>query len=481
MDISGVPGDGSDRKASRTLSANQHPIIRVRNLSKAYKLRASPNGDTPLGGTGMPDLHWALRDVSLDIMHGETFGILGVNGSGKSTLLQIIAGILTPTSGSVTANGRICPLLQLGAGFSPQFSGRENARLNAAILGMSTAEIDAVMDSIEAFADVGEYFDQPVRTYSSGMFARVAFATAIHSQPDILVVDEILAVGDVRFQSRCFRRIRELQDAGKTILLVTHDTSSVVTHCQRAVLLDAGHVVSVGSPSEIVDLYIARLFGGGSASVENTVAPAPRLRSRANPIPQDLAIPAELSGPEDASDHCAEREGYNSYENRFGPRDAEIVDYLLRCEDASGASSVLSGSEVTLDIKVLFKRDVDAPIVGYGLKTLEGTYLHGTNSFMMGISLAPMRAGTSGIYRFVFRVPLSQRTYLLDLGAAENDGTPGGRVLDVRRASVLLTIHSSEASGFDGLMDLDTQLAHLATSSATQGGVVWQAPEPPLA
>jgi lipopolysaccharide transport system ATP-binding protein len=451
----------------------QDPIISVRNLSKSYQLKAKGKGRDP----GTPErahanVQWALRDINIDIYRGETFGILGVNGSGKSTLLQLIAGIVTPTSGSATTKGRICPLLQLGAGFSPHFTGRENARLNAAILGMTKAEIEAAMEPIEAFADIGDYFDQPVRTYSSGMFARLAFSTAIHSQPDILIVDEILSVGDIRFQNRCFKRIKELQSDGKTILFVTHDTGSIVVHCQRAMLLDAGQIVDVGVPTEIVDLFIARLFGGPTVQAEQGMMPTRPLSKPVDAMNHALLqqdIPSELSALNDSTDQYSQRAGYNRYETRFGRRDAEVVDFALQYGGVSSAGFIPVGAELTLDLKVHFKRDVSAPMVGFSIKSVDGVYLHGTNTHMMGLHLESAQANSICVYRFAFRVCLAPRTYFLDVGVAEVDGTPGGSVLDVRRASILLTIQSPGHLMFDGLVDIGTVFAEMAVASTISG------------
>ncbi len=198
---------------------------------------------------------WALRDVTLRLSRSQTVGILGLNGSGKSTLLQIIASVLQPTSGTVRVNGKVAALLELGAGFNPDLTGRENVVLNGTIQGLDHHEILARMEAIQAFADIGEFFDQPVRTYSSGMFMRVAFSTALYVDPDVLIIDEALAVGDAKFQEKCFRRFRTFQEAGKTILFVTHDRSALPRHCDLGILLHQGHVVEVGEPARIADLY----------------------------------------------------------------------------------------------------------------------------------------------------------------------------------------------------------------------------------
>ena len=230
--------------------------ISVRNLTKTYRLFSHP-GDRvkQFFSLGLKQYHrefTALNDVSFEIRKGETVGIIGRNGSGKSTLLQLICGILKPASGSVTVNGRISALLELGAGFNPEFTGRENVYFQGALMGFTEAQMDARFDDIAAFADIGEFIDQPVRTYSSGMFVRLAFATMIHVDADILVIDEAIAVGDAGFRSRCFRRLGELGEAGVTILFVTHAMEQVTRFCVRALLLDQGRLLRGGPPPEVV-------------------------------------------------------------------------------------------------------------------------------------------------------------------------------------------------------------------------------------
>jgi ABC-type polysaccharide/polyol phosphate transport system ATPase subunit len=205
---------------------------------------------------------WALKDINFEVPKGTTLGIVGRNGSGKSILLQIICSVLQPTSGTVNVNGRVSALLELGAGFNPEFTGRENVLLNGALMGFPRAEMEERLPVIEAFADIGEFVDQPVKTYSSGMFVRLAFAAAINVDPDVLIVDEVLAVGDAKFQHKCYQKFIEFQKAGKTIIIVTHSTDAVVRHCDQAVLLENGRVVEIGEPKSITNYYMDLLFTG---------------------------------------------------------------------------------------------------------------------------------------------------------------------------------------------------------------------------
>jgi ABC-type polysaccharide/polyol phosphate transport system ATPase subunit len=240
--------------------------ISVKSLSKKYRLFNSPEERFK------ESLHpfkkkyhkefWALKDISIDVKKGSTVGIIGRNGSGKSTLLQTICGVLRATSGEVTVNGRISALLELGAGFNPELTGRQNAVLNGIVQGFSKEEMNAKIPRIEEFADIGEFFDQPVKIYSSGMFVRLAFASAINVDPDILIVDEALAVGDAKFQHKCYNKFLEFQGNGKTILFVTHSTEAVVRHCDTAILLDHGRVIDMGDPKTITNYYMDLLFTG---------------------------------------------------------------------------------------------------------------------------------------------------------------------------------------------------------------------------
>lgn len=256
-------------------------MISVQNVSKRYfhSRRLWTQRESNLEGPA--DAFWALRDINIDIPTGTTFGIVGPNGSGKSTLLQIIAGILTPTSGRVLASGRISALLELGAGFNLEFTGRENVILNSELMGLSRSEIERVLPDIEAFAEIGPFFDRPVREYSSGMYVRLAFSAAIHQSPEILIVDEALAVGDARFANRCIRRLEQLQSTGATILFVSHDLGLVQKLCSQAALLWEGQLAFTGPASEVAKLYNQRVQTAEKATALLTTGTldAPAIRS----------------------------------------------------------------------------------------------------------------------------------------------------------------------------------------------------------
>src|SRR5437870_11736819 len=245
--------NGGDRQGVPSVTA-----IRAEHLSKNYKLRGERTRtlkETVLRQYAPTERVLALRDVSFAVQAGESFGVVGANGSGKSTLLKLLAGTAKPTSGTLEVNGRVTALLEIGAGFHPDFSGRENAYLNGSLLGLSRREMDTVMPGIQEFADIGRFFDAPVKTYSSGMYSRLGFAVAIHVEPDVLLVDEVLAVGDEYFQHKCFAKINAFRAGGKTILFVSHDLAAVKRICGRALFLDAGRIAAEGDVQYVADAY----------------------------------------------------------------------------------------------------------------------------------------------------------------------------------------------------------------------------------
>jgi len=435
--------------------------VSVRDLAKKYRLFSSPMERLK------ESLHpfrkryhkefWALNGINFDISKGQIVGILGRNGSGKSTLLQILASVLRPTSGTVIVNGRVSALLELGTGFSPEFTGRQNVLLNGAIMGVSHEEMLERLPAIIEFADIGEFFDQPMKIYSSGMFVRVAFAATVHVDPDILIIDEALAVGDAKFQHKCFQRLAELQAEKKTVIFVTHNSSLVTTYCDQAVLLDGGQLITSGDPVHVVDRYYDLLF-------ENTT----RLRSARGEKSDRLSNNGNdngLSGVFDSStaaDLCYTRRSYNKNEVRFGSGAARVVDYAIESEGHGDVSNVRFGTDIALYIKVIFSRSVQMPVVGFAVKTLEGVEIFGTNTFQMGEKLIPIAEGQIRVFRFSFSLRVNPGDYFFDLGVAEVDGTRGGAVLDVRRSIAHCVVSLDTERSFDGLLDLAPSFEILA-------------------
>lgn len=403
---------------------------------------------------------WALKDVSFEILKGQTVGILGMNGSGKSTLLQIIASVLQPTAGSVQVNGKVAALLELGAGFNPDLTGRENVMLNGTIMGLSRPHILDKLPEIEAFADIGEFFDQPMKTYSSGMFMRVAFSTALYVDPEVLIIDEALSVGDAKFQQKCFRRFRTFQEAGKTILFVTHDRSTVPRYCNLGLLLHKGELVEVGEPSRIVDLY-GELLTFDSLSQQPPVPPLedePEVAAAADeervPARRGSVVRAFLERLTDR-DNCWQNPTHNKYEHRSGNGGAEIVDYLVMRGDTSNPVTLSTGDVIDVYLKVLFHRDVEAPIVGIILKNKEGVIAYGTNSEWMQKKLRPAAAGDLCTYCFTVEFSLASGDWFVDLAVAETSAD----ICDNREA--LAYVYVRDAWQYVGLVRLETQIAEV--------------------
>jgi len=438
--------------------------LSVSGISKRYRLFTSPTERVKEALHPFRKRYhhefWALRDVSFDVFQGETVGILGRNGSGKSTLLQLMCSVSTPTSGSVYVNGRIAALLELGAGFNPEFTGRQNVILNGTIMGVPKQEMLARLPAIEAFADIGHFFDQPVKTYSSGMFVRVAFSVAINVDPAILVIDEALAVGDAKFQHKCFQKFADFKRAGKTIIVVSHALDLITAHCDRALLIEAGQLVAEGSPKEVVDKYIKLIFGPalpplspetahtdtGAAGAEMTAAtPEDRLHS--------------WSGEEEV---CAEKRiTYNKNEIRLSTGEAEVLDYILEADGLRDNPVIPPAANVRVYIKVRFNRDVQQPMFGFSVKTLNGLTVYGSNTFMQRLSLPHMPAGAIRTFQCSFVNTLNSGDYFLDIGIAEWDGTAAGRPLDVRRSIAHFTVVPHGAPSFDGLIDLRPDFSSL--------------------
>jgi lipopolysaccharide transport system ATP-binding protein len=395
--------------------------ISVRNVTKNYRLFGHP-GDRikQFASLGLKQYHrdfTALQDVSFDLKKGEIVGIVGRNGSGKSTLLQVICGILKPTAGNVHVNGRISALLELGAGFNPEFTGRENVFFQGALMGLGRSHMAARFDEIAAFADIGDFIEQPVRTYSSGMFVRLAFAVAIHVDPDILVVDEALAVGDARFQAKCFRRIQALCERGGAILFVTHATDQVTRFCSRAMLIDQGTLVMDGMPRDVVNLHLATLFRPSG--------------DRDTPTGENCMPSAFTSRP-----------GYNPGEYRFGDGGAEILDFRLGPEAGDPQQVCMTGGQtVELGIRVAFRRRVERATFAVAVSSPDGKNLFGVNSRDLPDSppTGPFLPGQEVEAIFTLNLNLARGEYLVSLSVSEDAGNQL-EPMDRRYDSICLSI-----------------------------------------
>ncbi|UVK91149.1 ABC transporter ATP-binding protein [Pseudomonas sp. B21-051] len=402
--------------------------IIISDISKCYHIYDNPQDRLKQmifrGRQNLFREFWALKNISFEVPRGETVGIVGRNGSGKSTLLQIIAGTLTPTNGSVASHGRVAALLELGSGFNAEFTGRENVYMNAALLGLSQEEIDNRFDSIAAFADIGHFIDQPVKTYSSGMLVRLAFAVQAQIDPEILIVDEALAVGDAKFQAKCFDRLKRLKDNGTSILLVTHSSEQVVTHCSSAVLLDQGHMVQQGNPRDVINSYLDLLFGREQKKKVELPSPSEDVvdveseLSEAEPVPMDTT---QLSFDVDS---FSKRPLYNSYEYRWGDGSAQITDFSFFSEGVEFPALISNGSQVNLKVAIKIIQPLMRPILGMTIKTKDGVTLFGSNSELLqcdGVQTV-YEGGKTLTADISFNCNLGDGDFFISLGLATREG-----------------------------------------------------------
>ncbi len=405
-------------------------VIQVKNLTKMYKLYDKPSDrlKEALGLTKkkLYKEHYALRDVNFDIQEGECVGIIGTNGSGKSTILKIITGVLTPTQGEVKVDGRISALLELGAGFNMEYSGLENVYLNGTMTGFSKEEIDARLDDILEFADIGDFIHQPVKTYSSGMFVRLAFAVAINIDPEILVVDEALSVGDVFFQAKCYHKFEEFKKQGKTILFVSHDLSSVSKYCDRVILLNKGVKLDEGSPKQMVDLYKQLLVGQDPVKQQEADKE------------KKAAVQSEGTGNFQANPNMLE----------YGNRMAEIIHFEVLDDRGMLSNTIEKGTEFKIRMKVHFNEDIQEPIMAYTFKNIKGTEITGTNTMFEKAQVSRSGAGDECTVTFTQNMDLQGGEYLLSFGCTgykDGDFTVFHRLYDACNITV---VSSKNTVGF---------------------------------
>ncbi|WP_035764432.1 ABC transporter ATP-binding protein [Butyrivibrio sp. NC2002] len=387
--------------------------IKVTDLTKVYKLY-NKNSDRLKDALGLLKEdrcteHIALNHVNLEIKRGETIGIIGTNGSGKSTILKIITGVLSPTSGNVEVDGHISALLELGAGFNMEYNGIDNIYLNGMMIGFSEEEIDKRLDAILEFADIGDYVYQPVKTYSSGMFVRLAFAVAINIDPEILIVDEALSVGDVFFQAKCYHKFEEFKQQGKTILFVSHDLSTISRYCDRAVLLNQGVILGEGAPKKMIDIYKQVLVGQ-----------YPLPTSDVKSLLEDEDIRAAASKKIEEEKKAAEKESKADDTNpdvlEYGNSGAKITEFYATDAKGLRTNSVVKGTEFTIHMKVKFLKDIAGPIFAYTFKNIMGIEITGTNSMVEKAFLEPVKAGDEKDITFTQRMLLQGGEYLVSFG-----------------------------------------------------------------
>lgn len=406
------------------MSFDNDIAIRVSNLSKCYRIYDQPHDR--LKQSIYPRLQrlvgkrpkqyfrefWALHDVSFEVKRGETVGIIGKNGSGKSTLLQMICGTLNPTSGSIQTNGRIAALLELGSGFNPEFTGRENVYMNAAVLGLSREEIEARFDEIAAFADIGDFIEQPVKTYSSGMYVRLAFSVAINVKPDILVVDEALSVGDGAFQLKCMTRLKEIQESGATILFVSHDLSSIGRLCTGAVILDRGHKLPTESVFDSIRTYERIL----KLQTEKKVAENKR---EFHPL-KEIYLDSEYPAP-------------------VGTQQAVLARIVAFNQQGEQTDKFNSGEQVALSLEIVSEQEFESVIIGFGVRSVQGVRVLGGNNLFQEKKIS-LSVGVNKI-SIRFNMNLVEGEYFLNLGLVNDDDT--GADLDQRWGVRKLTVVSA--------------------------------------
>ena len=354
---------------------------------------------------------FALDKISFSVEKGSTVGIIGTNGSGKSTILKIITGVLNPTTGSVEVNGNISALLELGAGFNMDYTGIENIYMNGTMMGFSKEQMDAKLPEILEFADIGDFVHQPVKTYSSGMFVRLAFALAINVEPEILIVDEALSVGDVFFQAKCYRRMEEIRKTGTTILMVTHDMGSVIKYCDKVILLNKGEFLAEGPAGEMVDLY-KKILAGRMDDLEADLAK--RLDSNFSDM-MELNNDINKTHAKEYHGLMKDKISINPNKTEYGDGRAEIYDLGLLDSKGELTNLLLKGEEFTIREKIRFNANIESPIFTFTIKDKKGTELSGTNTMFEGAPVKPVKPGDEAVVEFKQKMTLQGGEYLLSM------------------------------------------------------------------
>ena len=412
--------------------------IQVKNVSKMYKLY-DRNRDRIMDAFGLSKVpryheHYALHDLNFSVKKGETVGIIGTNGAGKSTILKIITGVLNPTDGEVDINGRISALLELGAGFNMEYTGIENIYLNGTMIGFSREEIDKKLDDILKFADIGDFVYQPVKTYSSGMFVRLAFAVAINIDPEILIVDEALSVGDVFFQAKCYKKFEDFKKLGKTILFVSHDLGSVAKYCDRVVLLNKGAKIAEGNPKQMIGMYKKLLVNQLELDerTQEMVMEDEQEHNRINsPVFDNTSDKVEL---------WKNQYKINPALDEYGNGKAHIIDFAVRDEEGTITSSIEKGTRFSILSEVKFEDTVQNPIFTYTFKNIQGTAITGTNTMYEKQEIDVANAGDVYLCEFNQEMNLQGGEYLLSIsctGYRDGDFTVYHRLYDVINISVV--------------------------------------------
>lgn len=427
--------------------------IKVDQVSKIYKLYNKPSDrlreSLKLTRKKLSSDHVALNEVSFQVNKGETVGIIGTNGSGKSTILKIITGVLNPTSGEVDIKGRISALLELGAGFNMEYTGIENVYLNGTMMGFSREEIDAKLQDILDFADIGDFVYQPVKTYSSGMFVRLAFAVAINIDPEILIVDEALSVGDVFFQAKCFHKFEEFKELGKTILFVSHDLSSIQKYCDRVILLNNGDIIAEGDSKEIVNIFKKLLVNQLEVDDEGDIVDNKGYKNTAYMYKETC---------------WKDSMTINSETLDYGGGEATVYDFGIFDMDNNLTGTIEKGSEFVFRVKVRFNAEVENPIFTYTIRDKKGTDITGTNTMFEKVHFPKQKAGDEQIIAYKQRMNLQGGEYLVSFsctGFRNGEFVVYHRLYDV---CVLTVIDTRRTVGF---FDMFTEVT-VETNKSTE-------------
>jgi len=401
--------------------------------------------------------HYALHGLSFDVKRGETVGIIGTNGAGKSTILKIITGVLNATSGDVDINGRISALLELGAGFNMEYTGIENVYLNGTMIGYSREEIDAKMDNILSFADIGDFVYQPVKTYSSGMFVRLAFAVAINIDPEILIVDEALSVGDVFFQNKCYKKFEDFKKQGKTILFVSHDLGSISKYCDRVVLLDHGKKLSEGTPKDMINIYKKLMTGTAvedalATSHNNDLDDSGKKKGKSSKAGE--MINKNVSISDNSGIPWKNNFAINPDINEYGSKKAQIVDFAIVDDDGLLTNSIVKNEYFTIKSKVHFNEDIKNPIFTYTFRNVKGVDITGTNTMYEKEYIDLAKAGEEYVASFTQKMNLQGGEYLLSISCTGYDDN--GELVAYHRLYDLINITVVSDKNTVGFYDMNS-------------------------
>lgn len=433
---------------------SNNKALTVNNVTKIYKLYEKPidrlkEAMSPTHKNYHRDFY-ALNGISFDVEKGQTVGIIGTNGSGKSTILKIITGVLTPTTGDVQVNGVISALLELGAGFNMDYTGIENIYMNGTMMGFSRKEMDAKLQDILDFADIGDFVYQPVKTYSSGMFVRLAFALAINVEPEILIVDEALSVGDVFFQAKCYRRMEEIRKNGTTILMVTHDMGAIIKYCDRVVVLNKGNFIAEGEPGKMVDLYKKILANQMDDLNEELEAADNGL----NDFSGDQAIVEKSRAA--AGGMMKDKLTINPNRTEYGDKRAEIIDFGLLDERGNITNLLLKGERFTIKERIHFHGEIETPIFTYTIKDKRGADLTGTNTMFESSDVKSVKKGDEYVVEFTQKMTLQGGEYLLSMSCT---GFENGEHVVYHRLYDIVNITVISNKNTVGVYDMESDVS----------------------